>query len=288
MSGRCPEHAGWAACSEPRQVLDTTVSVCVQEGPVDDAVLSLLQEFPAATEAMLRFRVGRGGDPDSGTHVQLSDQHRMLYDGYSPTACATLLMTRINRAAMRATTASRTVLHAGAVRHGDVVVALPAAMEAGKTTLVAGLLDAGFDYLSDELVPVADELSVVPYPKPLSVDRGSWPVLPRWAPERPAVWDEQRLVHRREVTGRAPAPGGQLGLVVLPKYSPADATTVDRISGSRALIALLGCAYQFEEHPRRDLDRLAAVVRRVPVYELTVRDLVGGVRTVMELVRRHS
>ena len=287
--GCCTHDEDWAVCSGPRQVLSTTVSVCFQEPLVSAPVLSLLREFPSAPAAAHPFRVSRGGDPDSDTHVQLFDARRMVYDGYSPTACSTLLMTKINTVAMKAETAVRSVLHAGAVRRADAVVALPAAMESGKTTLVAGLLDAGFDYLTDELAPVDEDLRVLPYPKPLSVDRGSWPVLPRWAPDRPDAADEQWLVHPRAVSGRAPAAAGSLQLVVLPRYSPTAPVTAARpLAGSEALLALLACAFDFEQHPGRDLERLADVVRRVPVYELAVRELAGAVETVAGLVERHS
>ena len=44
-------------------------------------------------------------------------------------------------------------------------------MESGKTTLTAGLVRAGFDYLSDEAVAFDwDTLDIVPYAKPLSID----------------------------------------------------------------------------------------------------------------------
>jgi hypothetical protein len=66
-------------------------------------------------------------------------------------------------------------------------------MEAGKTTLVAGLVRAGFGYLTDEAGAIEREtLLIQPYPKPLSLEPGSWPLFPELEPQADLATDEYK------------------------------------------------------------------------------------------------
>lgn len=60
------------------------------------------------------------------------------------------------------------LLHAGAVKRDDSVVLLPAKMDAGKSSTVIALLEAGFSYLSDEFGAI-DPISGAAYPVPKTI-----------------------------------------------------------------------------------------------------------------------
>jgi len=60
-------------------------------------------------------------------------------------------------------------VHAGVVGTGERAIVVPGRSFAGKTTLVAALLRAGAEYLSDEYAVLDADGLVHPYPKPLSV-----------------------------------------------------------------------------------------------------------------------
>jgi hypothetical protein len=60
-------------------------------------------------------------------------------------------------------------VHAGVVGVGDQAIVLPGRSFAGKTTLVAALVEAGAEYWSDEYAALDADGLVHPYPKPLSV-----------------------------------------------------------------------------------------------------------------------
>ena len=113
-------------------------------------------------------------------------------------------------------------LHAGAVRSPEgVVVVLPGESEAGKSTLVGTLVQAGWDYLTDEAIGIRPgSLLAVAYPKPLALGPGSRGVLglPDQAGE---LVDAARLR-----PGAAVPPGdvGPVGAVVLTRYSPGAGT----------------------------------------------------------------
>ena len=89
------------------------------------------------------------------------------------------------------------VCHAGGVARGGDAFVFPAQMEWGKTTLTAGLVRFGFDYLSDEAIAFTPDTNVVePYPKPLSLDRGAWPLFPELDPRAEwAEWDGAGAAH---------------------------------------------------------------------------------------------
>ena len=70
------------------------------------------------------------------------------------------------------------LFHASAVEHRGRAVVFPAPMGSGKTTLVSGLLQRGARYVTDEAVALdPSDLKIRPYPKPLSIESGSWDVL---------------------------------------------------------------------------------------------------------------
>ena len=62
------------------------------------------------------------------------------------------------------------LLHAAAVERGDRAVLLPAPSGSGKSTLSAGLVAAGFGYLTDDVCAIDLETARVrPYPKPITL-----------------------------------------------------------------------------------------------------------------------
>ena len=70
---------------------------------------------------------------------------------------------------------------------------LTAPTGAGKTTLTAAAVDAGLGYLSDERIGIDSTGMAHPYHKPLSLKRGSWPLLPHLEPDDP---DDHRRMPR--------------------------------------------------------------------------------------------
>src|SRR5262249_11169057 len=60
-------------------------------------------------------------------------------------------------------------VHAGVVAHQGSAIVLPGASFAGKTTLVATLVDAGATYYSDEFAVIDERGLVHPYAKALSI-----------------------------------------------------------------------------------------------------------------------
>jgi hypothetical protein len=69
------------------------------------------------------------------------------------------------------------VAHGAAVRLDGRVAIMPAESGAGKTTLAAACLAAGMGYLSDEALPFSAAGELLPYPRPLALDRAGQQLL---------------------------------------------------------------------------------------------------------------
>lgn len=123
----------------------------------------------------------------------------------------------------------RALIHGAALARNGIGLALAGPSGSGKTTLAAGLVSRGFDYLSDDAVPLSEpDGEIVPWPLPLSIKPGSMDLLKSRFPElgnAPAystkgtearllvpaakVWDEtavklRTLIFPRFIEGAAP------------------------------------------------------------------------------------
>lgn len=78
----------------------------------------------------------------------------------------------------------RALMHGAALARNGIGVALAGPSGSGKTTLAAGLVSRGFDYLSDDAVPLSEpDGEIVPWPLPLSIKPGSMELLKSRFPE---------------------------------------------------------------------------------------------------------
>jgi Coenzyme PQQ synthesis protein D (PqqD) len=78
----------------------------------------------------------------------------------------------------------RAIIHGAALARNGMGLALAGPSGSGKTTLAAGLVSRGFDYLSDDAVPLSEpDGAIVPWPLPLSVKPGSIELLKSRFPE---------------------------------------------------------------------------------------------------------
>jgi hypothetical protein len=182
------------------------------------------------------------------------------------------------------------VFHAGAVARGNKAVLLPAASGSGKSTTTAGLLRRGFQLLSDEIGAIELERGrVVGYPRALSLREDVLGLL-GLGPEVGVAFPPctGRLVQPEDLgSSRAPAPA-DLALVVLPRYSPGARTRIERLRSGAALVALMQSSCSQPAHKAAGLDRVLALVRRVPCYELTFSDLGEALARLEATFDRHA
>lgn len=196
------------------------------------------------------------------------------------------LLWHVNRRAI-ASCPDLCLVHAAVVERDGIGVLLPARMDAGKTTLAAALVLRGHRYLSDE-VAVLDPMGgrVYPYPKPLSVDPGSWPLLPELDPRRGSAADRY-LQSQWQVPAPRVADGPvTVGVVVAPRYVPGRPTTRVRTTGAEMLAHLASQTFGLARDPRGRMAMLADLVRATTCHTLVTTDLEVACALVDELVAR--
>lgn len=227
-------------------------------------------------------------DPQDPGHWVLDHDGELVASSPQRGFVYSQLFWHANREAIRGCT-DLLLLHSSCAADDDGrAVILPASMESGKTTTVAGLVRSGLRYVTDEATaidPASGE--IVPYPKPLSIDRGSWLVLwdlrptgdPQLATFTKAQWQVagDRIGH---VSGRA-----RPVLVVSPAY---DATVtgvdVESMTQGETLVLLAQNAFNLRGHAVDGFRELEGVARSSPGYRMRIGDLDAAVDAIRRLL----
>ena len=196
-----------------------------------------------------------------------------------------VLLWHVNAEVVRRSAQRYPLVHAAAAVWNGSAVLLAAAPESGKTTTVAGLVQqAGFDYLTDEAVAIEQRtLLAQPYPKPLSIDRGSWGALAHLRPAHGDPVTGQWQVAADSIRSGAVAAPAPIRFLVEPAYDPATTTRLDPLPRGAMLVKLADSTFDFQAAPRRNLGVLARIVEQADCYRLPISDLDKGVRLVRRL-----
>lgn len=204
---------------------------------------------------------------------------RVLVERPTPSATLGTLIWAINRHVID-DSARPLILHAAAAAKDGSVVVLPAPMESGKTTLVTGLLDRGWDYLTDEAAAIHPDGTVEGYPKPLSIDPGSWEVLrhhePRVEPSIADYLERQWQVAPSSFTGVVRS--GPVRVIAFPSYRHGQNTAVREVPPAEALLRMANCSFQTRtaSFDARMVRQLAKLVESTIVLEITGGHLEGS------------
>jgi hypothetical protein len=127
-------------------------------------------------------------------------------------------------------------VHAGAVVWRDRAVLFPGRSFAGKSTLVAELVEAGAGYLSDEFALIDDEGRVHPYPRPLSLRPSS----PRSGMPATAIGGGPADV---------PRAGLPVGGVVITRFRPGGQWQPRAVDTGEGILGLLAHTVPARERP---------------------------------------
>lgn len=180
-------------------------------------------------------------------------------------------------------------VHAAAASWRGRGLILSAPMDAGKTTLVTGLVRAGFDYLSDEMALVDPDTGVLhPFPKALTLEPPSIRLMPDLKELIPSQfeWPARLRYHFNTEDIRSGSLGApcRVGYVIFPTYVEGAATQVQPMSRAEAAMLLVENALNFRRLRRRGFLAVATIAAEALCYRLTMGDLDSAVRTVAELV----
>jgi hypothetical protein len=245
----------------------------------------LYASFPDPGHAPHRYRLRDGAAEDARSELWFDDER--IAEADVTEKLVSTLVHDLNRRALDGS--HHLILHAGGIEHHGVGVVFPGAMETGKTTLAAGLVRAGFGYLTDEGVAIdRDSMRIHPYPKPLSVDPGAWPLLPELEPSADLATDaykaDQWQVPPEDIRADALGRSCSISVIVFPAYKSGAETSVEPLGRAEALVELAKNTYKFDVQGAAALDVLAEVVRPAACYRLTSGDLKAAVDAVAELM----
>lgn len=254
-------------------LLGLALEVEVDAEPVAEHVQNLLRGFPeprqqnVTQELRVTAPLGRAG-------YALVDGDEVVAAGLSAPLAVRALFWHLNRLALR--TLRHTVLHAGAVATEGRTAVLPASMESGKSTLVAALVREGFEYLSDELAPLAveDEIRLWPYRCPLGLDPGSFRLFPELRPSLAVELqdDGHWFVPVPKAAQRADE-GVSPAAIIFPRYQRGAGCRLTSIGPQRALALAAGETLNLFELRRTAYATLCRLVRSTPAFTLTFEQL---------------
>jgi hypothetical protein len=180
----------------------------------------------------------------------------------------------------------RAFMHAAAVARDNAVAIFAAPSGSGKSTLTASLVARGYDYFSDDMVPLmAQGDAVAPFPLPTSVKPGAARVLSRCYPSLDGFEASklQYLFHATPFAAR-PAPARAL---IFPRYVRGAPTRFESLSVTEALTRLMSdrvyLGYPIEPAAVRGF---ALWLGRVGRYELVYSDIEEADRCVSQALTR--
>jgi hypothetical protein len=182
------------------------------------------------------------------------------------------------------------LIHGAALARNGHGLALVGSSGSGKSTLTAGLMAAGFDYLSDDLVALSEPAkSIMPWPLPLSIKPGSFDVVSRLWPElmqapryRTKGLDARLLVPPAAAWDAQPA---ALRRVVFPYYTAGVPAELRRLSPFQTIERLLSDRIWLGSPITEE--RVAAFLawlEDIPAYALTYADLDDAARLIEDVV----
>ncbi len=162
-------------------------------------------------------------------------------------------------------------IHAGVVAHGGRAVLLPGRSFAGKTTLVAALVDAGATYYSDEFAVIDEGGLVHPYARPLSI-RGA----------------DRKQQHRpvEDLGGVAGSEPVAVGSVVVTRHRAGAEWHPKELTAGEGAMALVANAVAAREHPSRVMKAVSRAVEGAVVLESDRGDARAVVQPILATVGR--
>ena len=187
---------------------------------------------------------------------------------------------------------ARLWLHCGAVEFRGRLVVFPSQSHAGKSTLTARLAAGGHTVLGDDILPLSEDdrkgvaLGIAPrlrLPLPASASAA----FSRFVAENTAASDGRYLYLDADCGALAPrGTSREIGAVVLLDRREETPARFSRAGSSETLQTLIRQNFTGDDKAARQLERLHALVARLPCLKLTYSDLEDAVSLLENRFRR--
>ena len=161
-------------------------------------------------------------------------------------------------------------LHAASVARGGRAVVLAGRSGDGKSTLTAKLMQAGWDYVTDEQVTLDEfDRNVIPYPRPLTLRQGVWHLFEGIGGERRA--DDYHRVETTlaELGATAAQHPVEPVLLLAPQYRALEGDTLLEFRTRAEVVEfLVSCCHDVERIGHRTCAALVDLVSRCAARRL--------------------
>ena len=184
------------------------------------------------------------------------------------------------------------VVHAALVSQRGQGILLPGSTSKGKSTLTAWLLHCDYDYLTDELVFIADGEAQNGYGlrRPLNLKKAARPLLSdvfQISSTTPGVMTSASvdlIQHERFGNGNV-LPQIPICALIFPYFQPEAAFDLLRLSKAQASLELMKCLINARNLPEHGFPNVVGLARSIPAYQMIYSDfseVEPAVRTVLQ------
>ena len=254
--------------------------------------------FPESVEADIKFlfpgRADAAASPQSCIIIEESENGRLSIRTGTKEAVTGLtrvqipiwlteevvqaLITRLDTAV---------ALHAGAVAWKGTSIVLPGPSGSGKSSLVAWLIDKGFDYLTDEIALLKDGNGIVGFPRAVVVKSGAIETV-----QNLSIFEQVPLVKYGEHLLFQPAGARNheaarpCGMLVFPRYRSGANVRIQGLTAAEAGLRLVECnlnARNFSDGGFAEITRLSRLVPAISVEYGDFAQLEDKLDTVLRL-----
>jgi len=191
----------------------------------------------------------------------------------------TLAYTLINEIIYQclADNAAGLAIHAAAIAYHGNGILLPGKSGCGKSTLAAWLTAKGCNYLTDELVVIAEEAPhLQPFTRPISIKSGSAGVLSSllsFDNNKVLAGADGFMLPHHLVNDNYSATEPPLSLILFPQYVADVTTEITEMTSGEACSRLIECYVNAKNFRGHGISRLAELTRQTPVYQMIYGNL---------------
>ncbi len=191
--------------------------------------------------------------------------------------------------------ASRTlrylIFHAAVVEKNGRAVIIPGMSGQGKSTLCAGLIHSGWRYFSDEFAMIDfDDLSLIPYPRPLSLKNQSISVIRDHFPEAEisnSLTDTPKgtvayIRPAREMMSRV-GERAQPAAIIFPNYQPDSEAEAYPLKLAEAFLVMTMSSVNYDRFGETSFDALSKLIDQCGVYNIHYPDLKTAIQLVEDV-----
>jgi hypothetical protein len=213
------------------------------------------------------FDVVMAGRP---TRMSLWEQEKQIYFGQCKQTLAHLLANEVIYEGIVGNH-HHLALHGGAVAKDGKGILLPGKSGSGKSSLTAWLVGKGFSYLTDELVLLAGDGTILPFTRPLSLKSPASDLLVDafdLKREKLLTGPQGTMIPHRQLNGTSSKTFPTLHTIIFPTFVADGDGEFTKITHARCCLRLLETYVNARNLADHGFSSLAHLIRGVDAYEL--------------------